>query len=136
VSLLRTYGVRGATDTSERRRSPNRVETRTPDPPFVALVPGEGLLWRAMDQALAMTMSERSLPGARRAPTLTTIGSRLNLRSSILLGPHLYERFGVVHGRYVPLIALPVLVDRFQRRVRQSRLGSVSAHLGWLRGES
>jgi NNP family nitrate/nitrite transporter-like MFS transporter len=57
-----------------------------------------------------MTMSERPVPQINATLSLVTIGLGLNLRASILLGPHLYERFGVVHGRYVLLVALPVLV--------------------------
>ncbi|MFI5897951.1 nitrate/nitrite transporter [Actinoplanes sp. NPDC051513] len=39
-----------------------------------------------------------------------TIGLGLNLRASILLGPHLHERFGVTAGWHLALIGLPVLV--------------------------
>ncbi|MEU4237081.1 MFS transporter [Actinoplanes sp. NPDC026619] len=46
---------------------------------------------------------------------LVTIGLGLNLRASILLGPHLYERFGVTPGAYVALIGLPVLVAALVR---------------------
>ena len=39
----------------------------------------------------------------------------LNLRASVLLAPHLYERFGVTTGAYVALIGLPVLVAALVR---------------------
>jgi MFS transporter, NNP family, nitrate/nitrite transporter len=39
----------------------------------------------------------------------------LNLRASILLGPHVHERFGVSSGAYTVLIALPVLVAALVR---------------------
>lgn len=46
---------------------------------------------------------------------LVTIGLGLNLRASILLGPHLHERFGVTPGWYLALIGLPVLMAALVR---------------------
>jgi NNP family nitrate/nitrite transporter-like MFS transporter len=60
-----------------------------------------------------MTMLKK--PRARITLLLVTIGLGLNLRASILLGPHLHDRFGVTPDRYVVLIALPVLVAALVR---------------------
>lgn len=59
----------------------------------------------------------RSPRALRDAVTLAvaTLGLGLNLRASILLGPHLHERFDVRPGRYVLLVALPVLAAAFVR---------------------
>ncbi|MFD0523439.1 MFS transporter [Paractinoplanes durhamensis] len=46
---------------------------------------------------------------------LVTIGLGLNLRASILLGPHLHDRFAASPGWYVALIGLPVLVAALVR---------------------
>jgi MFS transporter, NNP family, nitrate/nitrite transporter len=46
---------------------------------------------------------------------LATVGLGLNLRASVLLGPHLHERFGVPPGWQLALIALPVLVAALVR---------------------
>jgi NNP family nitrate/nitrite transporter-like MFS transporter len=48
---------------------------------------------------------------------VATLGLGLNLRASILLGPHLHEKFGVGAGPgvYVLLVGLPVLVAAFVR---------------------
>lgn len=46
---------------------------------------------------------------------LVTIGLGLNLRASILLGPHLHDRFGVGPGRHLALVGLPVLVAALAR---------------------
>jgi MFS transporter, NNP family, nitrate/nitrite transporter len=67
-----------------------------------------------------MTLQELPSPGSRSpraALTLVvaTLGLGLNLRASILLGPHLHERFGVGPGAYVLLIGLPVLAAALVR---------------------
>lgn len=61
-------------------------------------------------------MTSQELPSpASRSPrnavtlVMATLGLGLNLRASILLGPHLHERFSVGPGVYVLLVALPVL---------------------------
>ena len=46
---------------------------------------------------------------------VATIGLGLNLRASILLGPHLHERFEVTPSTYVLLIGLPILVAALVR---------------------
>ena len=46
---------------------------------------------------------------------MATLGLGLNLRASILLGPHLHERFGVRPGVYVLLLGFPVLVGALVR---------------------
>jgi NNP family nitrate/nitrite transporter-like MFS transporter len=46
---------------------------------------------------------------------ILTIGLGLNLRASVLIGPHLRERFGVTPGVYILLIAVPVLVTALVR---------------------
>src|SRR5687767_12866366 len=56
-----------------------------------------------------------SLPRTGMTLALVTIGLGLNLRASILLGPHLYQRFGVTPGWYLALIGLPVLVAALVR---------------------
>ena len=67
-------------------------------------------------------MTVREVPAAgsrslRTAVTLAvaTIGLGLNLRASILLGPHLHERFDVPSGVYTVLIGVPVLVAALVR---------------------
>jgi MFS transporter, NNP family, nitrate/nitrite transporter len=60
-----------------------------------------------------MTLSSEPRAGLRLL--LVTIGLGLNLRASILLGPHLHERFGVGHDDYFVLVALPVLVAALVR---------------------
>jgi NNP family nitrate/nitrite transporter-like MFS transporter len=62
-----------------------------------------------------MTIVERPLPRAGLTLALVTIGLGLNLRASILLGPHLHERFGVSPGRHLVLVGLPVLVAALVR---------------------
>ncbi|GLY93840.1 MFS transporter [Actinoplanes sp. NBRC 103695] len=46
---------------------------------------------------------------------VATLGLGLNLRASILIGPHLHERFDVGPGRYAVLIGLPLLVAALVR---------------------
>ncbi|HEY0530403.1 MAG TPA: MFS transporter [Actinoplanes sp.] len=46
---------------------------------------------------------------------LVTVGLGLNLRASILLGPHLHERFGVALSWHLALIGLPALVAALVR---------------------
>src|SRR5690348_298348 len=66
----------------------------------------------------AVTMMSQA-PRARPHPWATlavaAIGLGLNLRASVLLAPHLYERFGVPTGAYVALIGLPLLVAALVR---------------------
>src|SRR3954471_12039068 len=62
-----------------------------------------------------MTFLGKPLPRAAVTLALVTIGLGLNLRASILLGPHLSERFGVTPGAHVALIGLPVLVAALVR---------------------
>ncbi len=62
-----------------------------------------------------MTLLEKPLPGAGLTLALVTIGLGLNLRASILLGPHLHERFAVTPGRHLALLGLPVLVSALVR---------------------
>lgn len=59
----------------------------------------------------------RSPWAARDKVTLAilTIGLGLNLRASILIGPHLHERFGVTPAAYIVFIAVPVLVTAIVR---------------------
>ncbi|MCU7728886.1 MFS transporter [Actinoplanes sp. KI2] len=57
-----------------------------------------------------MTVGMKRLPRAGATLALVTVGLGLNLRASVLLGPHLHERFGVTPGSYLALIGLPVLV--------------------------
>jgi len=57
-----------------------------------------------------MALLGNFMPRAGAALVLVTIGLGLNLRASILLGPHLYERFAVTPGWYFALVALPLLV--------------------------
>src|SRR5947207_10768498 len=82
-----------------------------------------------------------SPPPRRTGVTLAvaTIGLGLNLRASILLGPHLHERFDVTPAVYVVLISLPLLVaalvrlpvgvltDRYGARVMFPAVSLVSA---------
>ncbi|WP_213006690.1 MFS transporter [Paractinoplanes toevensis] len=56
-----------------------------------------------------------SFPGKPLTLALATIGLGLNLRASVLLGPHLHERFGVPPGWYLALIGLPLLVAALVR---------------------
>ena len=70
---------------------------------------------------------------------VVTIGLGLNLRASILIGPHLRERFDVGPGWYAVLIGLPLLVsalvrlpvgvltDRYGARVMVPAVSLVSA---------
>ena len=46
---------------------------------------------------------------------LVTVGLGLNLRASVLLGPHLRDRFGVTEGLLVVLVGLPLLVAALLR---------------------
>ena len=46
---------------------------------------------------------------------VTTLGLGLCLRASILLGPHLHDRFGVGPGAYTILVGLPLLVAALVR---------------------
>ena len=70
-----------------------------------------------------MIFQHRPPPGARSAWALrdkitlavAAIGLGLNLRASILLGPHLHERFGVTPAVYILLIAVPLLVTALVR---------------------
>jgi NNP family nitrate/nitrite transporter-like MFS transporter len=65
-----------------------------------------------------MTLQERpALRPPRAAVTLAvaTLGLGLNLRASILLGPHLHERFTVGPGTYAVVIGLPLLVGALVR---------------------
>ena len=64
---------------------------------------------------LAMTFWGKPSPRAGTTLALVTIGLGLNLRASILLGPHLHERFGVTTGSYLALVGLPVLVAALVR---------------------
>ncbi|MET0425116.1 MAG: MFS transporter [Actinoplanes sp.] len=57
----------------------------------------------------------KPLPRTGLTLVLVTIGLGLNLRASILLGPHLHERFGVTPALYLALIALPVLTAALAR---------------------
>jgi NNP family nitrate/nitrite transporter-like MFS transporter len=91
-----------------------------------------------------MTVKELPAPRPRSPRTATTlvvagIGLGLNLRASILIGPHLHERFDVGPGRYAVLIGLPLLVaalvrlpvgvltDRYGARVMLPAVSLVSA---------
>jgi NNP family nitrate/nitrite transporter-like MFS transporter len=46
---------------------------------------------------------------------LATLGLGLNLRASVLLGPHLHDRFRVGPGAYAVLVGLPLLVAALVR---------------------
>ena len=46
---------------------------------------------------------------------LVTLGLGLNLRASVLLGPHLHDRFRVPPEWYFVLVALPVLTGALAR---------------------
>lgn len=91
-------------------------------------------------------MTLQKLPSPRpRSPragvtlAVAAVGLGLNLRASILLGPQLHDRFGVVPGRSAALIAVPMLVaalarlpvgvltDRFGARVMFPAVSLVSA---------
>jgi NNP family nitrate/nitrite transporter-like MFS transporter len=96
---------------------------------------------------LPMTRTGKPLPGALPVRSwvtfaLVTVGLGLNLRASVLLGPHLHERFDVPPVWHYLLIAMPlllgglvrlpvgVLTDRYGVRVMfpaVSLLGAVSA---------
>ncbi|GIE97596.1 MFS transporter [Paractinoplanes rishiriensis] len=88
-----------------------------------------------------MTFPGKALPRTGAALALVTVGLGLNLRASILLGPHLHARFHAGPRAYLLLIILPVLVaavarlpagvltDRYGARVMfpaVSLLGAVS----------
>jgi NNP family nitrate/nitrite transporter-like MFS transporter len=62
-----------------------------------------------------MTFSGKAPPRAEMTLALVTVGLGLNLRASILLGPHLHERFGVTAGWYLAAVGLPVLVAALVR---------------------
>ena len=62
-----------------------------------------------------MSFVWKPVPRAGMTLALVTLGLGLNLRASILLGPHLHERFGVTPGWYLALIGLPVLVAALVR---------------------
>src|SRR4051794_4564532 len=62
-----------------------------------------------------MTFSGTPVPRAGMTLGLVTIGLGLNLRASILLGPHLHARFGVTPGWYLAAVGLPVLVAALAR---------------------
>ena len=70
-----------------------------------------------------MTFQDLPSPGSRSprsvrsAVTLVvaTLGLGLNLRASILLGPHLHDRFDTGPGMYVLLVGLPVLAAALVR---------------------
>jgi NNP family nitrate/nitrite transporter-like MFS transporter len=94
-----------------------------------------------------MTFQELPLPASRSPRSLraavtlvvVTLGLGLNLRASILLGPHLHEWFDVGPGVYVLLVALPLLVaalvrlpvgvltDRYGARVMLSAVSLAAA---------
>src|SRR4051794_6414073 len=57
-----------------------------------------------------MASSGKRVPRAWVTLGLVTIGLGLDLRASVLLGPHLNERFGVGPGWYLAAVGLPVLV--------------------------
>jgi NNP family nitrate/nitrite transporter-like MFS transporter len=66
------------------------------------------------------TMTSQEMPASRSPRTavtlaLATLGLGLNLRASILLGPHLHERFQVGPETYAVLIGLPLLVAALVR---------------------
>jgi NNP family nitrate/nitrite transporter-like MFS transporter len=79
--------------------------------------------WSGWDHQLgsvgeAMISQEMPTPRAPRTTVtlvLATFGLGLNLRASILLGPHLHERFQVGPGTYAVLIGLPLLVAALVR---------------------
>ncbi|MFG1610804.1 MFS transporter [Actinoplanes sp. NPDC049265] len=50
-----------------------------------------------------------------RKLVIATLALGLNLRASILIGPHLHDRFGAGPGRYALLVAVPVLVAALVR---------------------
>jgi NNP family nitrate/nitrite transporter-like MFS transporter len=67
-----------------------------------------------------MTLVEVEAPGSRSPRAVitllvATLGLGLNLRASLLLGPHLHERFDLGPGRYAILIGLPLLVAAMVR---------------------
>ncbi len=62
-----------------------------------------------------MTLQEQPAPRswsphAGMTLAVATLGLGLNLRASILIGPHLHERFPVGPAAYAVLIGLPLLV--------------------------
>jgi NNP family nitrate/nitrite transporter-like MFS transporter len=73
--------------------------------------------------------SERGQPRTGLTLALATVGLGLNLRATVLLGPHLHDRFGAGPRSYMLAVALPLLVavivrlpvgvltDRFGARV-------------------
>ena len=67
-----------------------------------------------------MTRQEKAFqqprsPSAAVTLAVATVGLALNLRASILLSPHLHERFGVTREAYFLLIGLPLLVAALVR---------------------
>jgi len=67
-----------------------------------------------------MSFQELPAPGSRSPRTavtlvVATLGLGLNLRASILLGPHLHDRFGAGPGAYAVLVGLPLLVAALVR---------------------
>src|SRR4051812_47481953 len=67
-----------------------------------------------------MTLQESPAPASRSPRTavtlvVATLGLGLNLRASILLGPHLHDRFRTEPGTYAVLIGLPLLVAALVR---------------------
>jgi MFS transporter, NNP family, nitrate/nitrite transporter len=67
-------------------------------------------------------MSFQELPAPRsRSPrtavtlAMAALGLGLNLRASILLGPHLHENFDLGPGAYAVLIGLPLLIAALVR---------------------
>jgi len=86
-----------------------------------------------------MIFQGKPSPRAGMTLALVTFGLGLNLRASILLGPHLHERFGVTTGWYLALVGLPVLVaalvrspvgvltDRYGARVMFSAVSLIAA---------
>src|ERR1044072_7776812 len=67
-----------------------------------------------------MSFQELPAPGSRSPRTavtlvVATLGLGLNLTASILLGPHLHDRFGAGPGAYAVLVGLPLLVAALVR---------------------
>ncbi|MEV6494292.1 MFS transporter [Actinoplanes sp. NPDC051633] len=82
----------------------------------MAAVP-EGAVPTSPIGAVTMTMQELPARPARAWTMLiiVTLGLGLNLRASILIGPHLHERFDVGPWQYGILIGLPLLVAALVR---------------------
>ena len=72
-------------------------------------------LWRWQVLGALVRMTLRESPGTAVTLTLATVGLGLNLRASILLGPHLHDRFGARPGTYAILVGLPLLVAALVR---------------------